>query len=176
MKIFWQISFVLLLLVSPLWSGCGNDQNTPDAPAAPPAPAAIPVSDDSGTQVVQLTGNDTMQYNGARFTVTSGQPVRIELTNAGVQPRAIMAHNVVILQSGSDVPDFALAANQAKDNGYLPADQMNLVLAHTAFAGPGETVQTSFTAPAPGEYPFLCTFPGHFAAGMHGIMVVVPAK
>jgi len=32
-----------------------------------------------------------------------------------------------------------------------------------------------FTAPAPGgSYSFLCNFPGHYAAGMHGMMTVVP--
>jgi uncharacterized cupredoxin-like copper-binding protein len=30
-----------------------------------------------------------------------------------------------------------------------------------------------FTAPqAPGEYPFICTFPGHYAIGMKGVLVV----
>ena len=30
-----------------------------------------------------------------------------------------------------------------------------------------------FTAPAkPGSYTFFCTFPGHFAAGMKGVLVV----
>jgi azurin len=166
----------LCLLVPLFFSGCGKNNDAAAAPAAPPAPAEIPVIDDSGTQVAQFTGDDSMRYNGARFTVISGQPVRIELKNIGLSPRAIMAHNVVILQPGSDIQDFAIAANQAKASNYLPADQMNLVLANTSFAGPGETVEASFTAPAPGQYPFLCTFPGHYNAGMHGVMIVAPAK
>jgi plastocyanin len=32
---------------------------------------------------------------------------------------------------------------------------------------------TSFGAPAkPGSYTYLCTFPGHFVAGMKGVLVV----
>jgi uncharacterized cupredoxin-like copper-binding protein len=51
---------------------------------------------------------------------------------------------------------------------------MDKVFAHTDLAGPGQMVAVEFTAPAPGEYPFLCNFPGHYAAGMHGTMTVAP--
>jgi azurin len=144
----------------------------------PPAPtqAAVPTVADGNTLIVQLTGDDNMHFNGVRFTVTSGQPVRIELKNIGQNPPAVMAHNVVVLKSGSDPESFSFAAAQAKGQAYLPPALMSEVLAFTAFASPEETVQATFTAPAPGEYPFLCTFPGHFAAGMHGVMIVKPAK
>jgi plastocyanin len=47
------------------------------------------------------------------------------------------------------------------------------VIAKTPFAGPGQTVEVSFTAPAkPGSYPFVCTFAGHFQAGMKGTLIV----
>jgi plastocyanin len=40
-------------------------------------------------------------------------------------------------------------------------------------AGPGETVQVTFTAPSkPGKYPYLCTFSGHYQAGMKGVLIV----
>jgi uncharacterized cupredoxin-like copper-binding protein len=40
-------------------------------------------------------------------------------------------------------------------------------------AGPGETVQVFFTAPAkPGRYPFVCTFAGHYQLGMKGTLIV----
>ena len=36
-----------------------------------------------------------------------------------------------------------------------------------------DTIKMSFTAPKkPGEYDFVCTFPGHFVR-MYGVMVVV---
>ena len=42
-----------------------------------------------------------------------------------------------------------------------------------ALAGGGETVEVTFRAPtAPGTYTFLCSFPGHFAAGMRGTLVI----
>ena len=40
-------------------------------------------------------------------------------------------------------------------------------------AGAGDTVQMTFTAPkAPGRYDFVCSFPGPFAGGMRGVLVV----
>jgi azurin len=167
---------IIFFFITQLLSGCGG-QNAASAPAGNvTAPVEIPVTDAAGTQLVQITGGDNMHYSGSRFTVVAGRPVRVELTNIGQQPRTVMAHNIVILQSGADAEGFALSAAEAKTENYLPAALMNQVLANAPFAGPGDTVQTTITAPAPGEYPFLCTFPGHYVAGMHGTMVVVPAK
>ena len=54
---------------------------------------------------------------------------------------------------------------------YLPED-MSPVLAHTKMLGPGESDMVEVTAPAEaGTYPYLCTFPGHFAI-MKGVLVV----
>jgi azurin len=35
------------------------------------------------------------------------------------------------------------------------------VLAATPLCGPGKTAMVEFTAPAPGDYPFLCSYAGH---------------
>ena len=169
----WSIIFIF---IAPLFSGCGGQNAASASTGNVTTPVEIPVTDDAGAQLVQITGGDNMHYSGSRFTVVSGRSVRIELTNIGQQPRTVMAHNIVILQSGADAEGFALSAAEAKAENYLPAALMNQVLASAPFAGPGDTVQAAFTAPAPGEYPFLCTFPGHYIAGMHGTMVVVPAK
>ncbi|HEU5090712.1 MAG TPA: plastocyanin/azurin family copper-binding protein, partial [Roseiflexaceae bacterium] len=34
--------------------------------------------------------------------------------------------------------------------------------------------EVTFKAPAPGTYTFLCTYPGHYAAGMKGTLTVEP--
>ena len=34
------------------------------------------------------------------------------------------------------------------------------------------TAAASFAAPAAGSYVFLCTFPGHYVAGMKGTLTV----
>lgn len=169
---------VFLFLGALIASGCGK-QNSADSTATPkpasgPTDAEIPVSLNDNEQVVQITADDTMHYNGNRFTVHAGQPVRIELTSKGTRPITEMAHNFVLLKPGVDELSFNFACAQAKESGYMPASQADKVIAFTALAGPGQTVTVGFTMPTAGSYSFLCNFPGHYAAGMHGTMTVVP--
>ena len=63
---------------------------------------------------------------------------------------------------------MAMGANATKP---LPEASMSDVIAATKLLGPGESETISFTAPEPGDYQFVCSFPGHFAM-MRGIMVV----
>ncbi len=47
------------------------------------------------------------------------------------------------------------------------------MLFSTKLVKEGETERLGFTAPKePGEYPFVCTFPGHWVR-MYGVMLVV---
>ena len=64
------------------------------------------------------------------------------------------------------------AAGEAK--GFLPDSKK--ILWATKLLLPGQSEKLSFTAPAEvGEYPFLCTFPGHWLV-MNGVMEVVKDK
>ena len=48
----------------------------------------------------------------------------------------------------------------------------SLVLFHTSMVKPSTTVALRFLAPRkPGEYPSLCTYPGHWLI-MRGVMIV----
>jgi len=91
----------------------------------------------------------------------------------GTIPKIAMAHNVVVLKPGTDIPKLLAdgAAHRATD--FIPPTMIGSVIAKTALAGPGETVQVTFAVPAkPGRYPFICTFAGHYQAGMKGTLVV----
>ena len=44
------------------------------------------------------------------------------------------------------------------------------IVTYTPLAGPGERTAVVFTMPPPGEYPFICTFPGHYSF-MQGTLV-----
>ena len=102
-----------------------------------------------------------------------GERIRIRLTTVSTLPAAAMSHNWVLLQLGVDPAAFAQAAMQAKDNDYIPQDQTSDIIAHTDLAAGGETVEVTFTVPdKAGNYDYLCSFPGHFAAGMRGQLVV----
>jgi azurin len=122
---------------------------------------------------IEITGNDQMQYNVKAFEVTEGQKVVLSFKHIGQLPAIAMGHNVVILKSGTVVPAFATKCAPAKDTGYIPQDEESkkAIVAHTKMLGGGESDEVTFTAPAAGEYPFICTFPGHFAI-MQGVMTV----
>ena len=125
----------------------------------------------AGTAEVALAPvGDEMRYAQTEFTVAPGQTVHLVFNNTATSPA--MRHNVVILQQGSDVAAFGTAAVAAAATDYIPADMESQVIAHTAMSNPGQTVEVTFTAPEQaGDYPFLCTFPGHFAT-MQGTMHV----
>ena len=73
-----------------------------------------------------------------------------------------------------DIPaEFSKAAFNARETEFIPAAMKTAVLAHTTLAGPGESVEVTIKVPAKaGSYPYLCSFPGHFALGMKGTLAV----
>lgn len=122
---------------------------------------------------IEITGNDQMQYNIKEFEVTEGQKVVLSFKHIGQLPAAAMGHNVVILKPGTVIPAFSAKCVTAKDNQYIPTDDESKkqIIAHTKMLGGGESDEVTFTAPAPGDYPFFCSFPGHFAI-MQGVLTI----
>jgi azurin len=122
---------------------------------------------------IEITGNDQMQFNIKAFEVTEGQKVVLSFKHIGQLPAAAMGHNVVILKPGTVIPAFSGKCATAKDNQYIPTDEESakLIVAHTKMLGGGQSDEVTFTAPAAGSNPFICSFPGHFAI-MQGVMTV----
>lgn len=122
---------------------------------------------------IEIDSNDQMQYSTKAFEVTEGQIVTLVLKHTGKLPKAAMGHNVVILKPGTNVPEFAMKCAPMAASDYVPQDPESkaMIIANTKMLGGGETDTITFQAPAAGEYPFLCTFPGHFAM-MQGVMTV----
>jgi len=59
---------------------------------------------------------------------------------------------------------------EGQEKQYVP--DIAQVLYSSALIDPGESIVLQFTAPQePGEYPFVCTFPGHWRT-MNGILKV----
>jgi azurin len=124
-------------------------------------------------RTVELTADDKMKFDKAEIAAKPGETLRIVLKNAGTMPKLVAAHNFVLLKAGSDAAAFATAAFNARDTDFIPPSLKTSVIANTALAGPGETVETTVKVPAKaGSYPFLCSFAGHFALGMKGTLVV----
>jgi azurin len=135
--------------------------------------AAVAFSSACGKGTAELniaSVGDTMAYDQTSLTVKSGQKVHLVLTNRATSPA--MKHNWVLVQPGKEA-DVATAGMTAGESaGYVPAGNAN-VIANTPLSQPGGQVEATFTAPAAGSYPYICTFPGHYTT-MHGTLTVTP--
>lgn len=173
-------ALALAFLLLPL-AACGGDDaapvtttdpapTAPDVVVAPDAPAGAVAEVVDGTVTISPVG-DEMRYAETEFTVTAGQEIRLVMDN--VATSVAMQHNVVVLVLGADVNAFGQAAMSAADTDYIPSAMADQVVAHTPMSQPGQSTEVTFTAPtAPGDYTFICTFPGHFTV-MQGVMHVV---
>ncbi|MFL3658223.1 MAG: plastocyanin/azurin family copper-binding protein [Opitutales bacterium] len=121
--------------------------------------------------VLELSGNDTMQFDKKAFDVAVGEEIKLVFTNKGKLPKAAMGHNVVILKLGTNVMAFGGGAISAAATDYVPQDgpMAAQVIANTKVLGPGESETITFKLDAAGEYNFICSFPGHYAL-MKGVM------
>lgn len=113
-----------------------------------------------------------MKYSVTALDAKPGEQLHVVLTNVGSLPKEAMSHNWVLLKPGSDVMAFSAAAATAKDKNYIPDNLKDEIIAKIDILGPHQTGEVTFKAPdQPGEYPFLCSFPGH-AALMKGTLTV----
>ena len=157
-------SFFALLFASLLMVGCGGE-------SADTADMAADATEEMAADAIVIEANDQLQFSVTDFTVTAGEEVTIVLKNVGTLPKETFGHNIIFLSSGADLAAFGTAAVSAADNGYIPADMADWVIAASELLGPGEETTITFTAPEAGTYEFLCSFPGHYGT-MRGVMTV----
>ncbi len=124
---------------------------------------------------VTVQADDKMRYDLTAFEVQRGQPVKVTFKNVGTTPKFSMGHNFVLLDrtvNTGNVNTFLDKASQEASHDYVPPDAKE-VLAHSKLLGPKETEIVSFNAPqVPGDYLYLCSFPGHYSQGTKGFMTV----
>jgi len=118
--------------------------------------AGVAVDSTAGIAYVQTT------LSAAANAATS---VTFNNKSAGLQ------HNWVLVKGGDDVATTVNAAAQADPTDYVPDGDANIV-AHTKLLNGGEKETISVAALPAGSYTYLCTFPGHYDAGMKGVMTV----
>ncbi len=111
-----------------------------------------------------------MKYDLTEIVVEAGKTVRILFENPD-----FMQHNLLILQQGTlqevgAAADKLAADPKGAEKNYVP--EIPQVLHATTLVNPGETFTLTFQAPdEAGDYPFICTFPGHWRL-MQGVMKV----
>jgi len=148
------------------------DSSTATAAAAT-TPAAATPRDTAAAGTVELTANDTMKYSQTEIHAKAGQSVSVTFKNVGTLPKTAMGHNFVLLKSDDLAAAFIQDSLQAGATEYIPENHKSDIIAHTKLLGPGESETVTFTAPSKaGSYPYFCTFPGHYAVGMKGELIV----
>lgn len=120
--------------------------------------AVVPLAaqDKPDTTITIRADGSTLEFQPARISVKNGTRLRLRFVNAGTLP-----HNFVIPRTDEDIDALAVAAYQAGETGFVPVADREKLLAFTALASPGDTVDVTFVVPEPGEYTYVCLFPGH---------------
>jgi len=135
--------------------------------------SALAAFADPPARLIRITAQETLQWDVPEIVAKPGERLRVALTAQGAMPKMAMAHNFVLLDLGTDVKAFLNAGASMPASEYIAPEMRSKVLVSTPFAGAGESVYASFTAPAkPGKYPYICTFPGHYSGGMRGSLKV----
>ena len=119
---------------------------------------------------IVLNSFDNMMYDKKIIEVKSGKKILLKLNHKGKIGKEFMGHNFVLLRIGTDVDEFAKRAVSAKNTEYIP--EGDETIAYTKMIGGGESTSVNFDAPEPGEYEFICSFPGHYNL-MRGKLIVV---
>jgi putative heme-binding domain-containing protein len=125
-----------------------------------------------GVRVIRLaTRPHQMLYDQDRLVVQAGKPIEIVFENNDIMP-----HNFVIVEPGSLEEIGMLGETQATKPGALEREfvpQSNRVMLASRLLQPRQTQRLTFEAPqAPGVYPYVCTYPGHWRR-MYGALYVV---
>lgn len=112
-----------------------------------------------------------MKYDVTKISVAPGTPVKIVFDNGDDLP-----HNMVFLKPGTDGVALSMKQMEKPDEGvkrnWLPDDPS--IWLHSSMLNPHQSETLTFTAPEKkGDYPWVCTFPGH-ALTMRGSLKVMP--
>jgi azurin len=120
-------------------------------------------------QVIVIGTKPGLKYDVTSLQVKAGSKVKLVFNN-----NDDMTHNVVVVQTGAatEVGEAALKLGlKGAEMQYVPV--LSKVLYHTNLIQPGTSESIYFIAPTkPGDYAYLCTYPGH-AAVMQGTLKVV---
>jgi azurin len=106
----------------------------------------------------------TLEFVPPRISAKTGTRLRIRFVNEGTLP-----HNVVLPRSEDDIDVLVQAAYAAAETGFVPLGMQEKIISHTALVSPGQTAELTLTVPPPGEYTYICLFPGH-ATSMFGTL------
>jgi len=135
------------------------------------AAAGTTTASAAGTTVIKIgVTPHEMKFNKTTFTVKAGSQVTIDFENPD-----FMQHNLVVGKPGTmeiigKAADELARNPKGAEQNYVP--KIPEVIIATRLIDPNGKESIVFTVPnVPGDYPFVCTVPGHWRL-MNGIMKV----
>jgi azurin len=131
-------------------------------------PGGIESDTDKLTKVRINTVVEKLKYDVKSFSVSAGKKIELTFVNPDALP-----HNIVIVNPGSadKVANAAIAMGaDGFKKDFIP--ESDDIIVYSKMLERRETQVFQFNAPTkPGDYQFICTFPGH-AQIMRGTMIV----
>jgi azurin len=116
-----------------------------------------------------------MQFDTPVVTAKAGAPVRLTYRNE----TCLLPHNFVLVKPGAldaigkQVDRMLRNEQESRNRSYIPSGS-EIIATSSSLLMKGQSEVIYFTAPAaPGDYPYVCTFPGHWRL-QQGVLRVVP--
>jgi azurin len=125
--------------------------------------SALPAQDAVKELTLKPDTANPLMFDTKVLNVKAGEKVKLTFDNKSAIPQP---HNVLILKPGTlqkvgALANGMLADPQAMAKDYIP--ESDDILHHTKLIQPGQSGVLEFTAPEEaGDYPYICTFPGHW--------------
>ncbi len=120
------------------------------------------------TTIRIATVREKMSYDVKELTVKAGKKIKLTFANTDFMP-----HNLLLLKPGKadDIGNKAMALGaKGFEMNFVPESPD--ILWSSKLLDNGKEQVIDFTAPAsPGDYPYICSFPGHHIV-MRGVMHV----
>jgi azurin/glucose/arabinose dehydrogenase len=153
----------------PIYSGSGAAGGRAPGRALAKHQTTMPAEwNGTADQTVNVQGVEGLKFSLAAFDVKAGARVKLDFANV-----SDMLHNLVVVKPGTATKVGEQAMRMGLDGAkldYVP--RTDDVLFHTSVLEPEKSQTIYFVAPTtPGEYTYVCTFPGHYIV-MQGTMRV----
>ncbi len=143
-----------------------GEPTEPTEPGEPTEPETVAATE----LTVHSEPGGVMKFKEKTLTAKAGL-IRITFANTDILP-----HNMLVLAPGTKdsvgaLADALIADPNALAMHYIP--QSEDILGHTDLLQPTQKGTFEVSISEPGDYPYICTFPGHWRL-MNGVLTVTP--
>jgi azurin len=138
---------------------------TQSAPSTPSSAQSAP-SSKIDQEITITPDGDNLYWATKTLAVKAGSTVKLTLKNTSSASGG-MAHNWTLVKPGTEAQVANDGMQAGEDKNWI--SESPSIIAHTVLVKPGAEASITFVAPPAGEYPYICTYPGH-ATSMKGTL------